>query len=115
MNPILALSEFYLSVYLGLAVILLILFFCTRNLAIELAIGFALIFIAIFAMADCTAHGEDVRDPNGKLITRSETSGRVETVRDAGTGKITEQRQTTNGTTTVRDGNGKILRTEKKK
>lgn len=115
MNYIIATSTFYSPIYLGMSVILLILFFFTRNWKIETLIGVALILLFVFALLDYTAHGEDVRDANGKLITRSVQDGRHETVRDAGTGRIIENRQTNNGTTTVRDGNGKIIRTEKKK
>ncbi len=105
-------SAFHPSIYLGCFAIVLVLFFCALRLE-KLTLG-ALLLILLFAIADCAAHGEDVRDANGKLITRSVKAHGFETVRDAATGRIREVRETRGRVTTVRDASGKILRTERK-
>lgn len=107
-------SYFYPPIYLVAAGILLFLFFCTRNRKLELLIGLAILLIAAFGFTHYS-YGEDVRDANGKLLTTSSKANKVEIVREAGTGRITETRQTSGTVTTVRDANGRILRTERRK
>lgn len=107
-------QTFHPSIYIACFVILLITFWFVRTMAMErLTLG-ALVAILIFAALDMMAHAKDVRDASGKLVTRSVKAHGFETVREASTGTIKEVRETRSGVTTVRDPNGKVIRTERK-
>lgn len=105
---------FHPVIYLGCFVILIAVFFCVQTARLERLTLAARALILIFAVLDAAAHAEDVRDASGKPLTRSVRGYGFETVRDAGTGKVKEVKETRGRVTTVRDPSGKVLRTERR-